>query len=88
MLILSDNKVINSENVLAFTINKTSRFITEYEETGYQIRAYHSGYTDEDNNSDYIIVKSYDLDEKDTAEAELGMIAESMFLGQKVLDLR
>ncbi|MGN0665352.1 MAG: hypothetical protein ACI4KF_02365 [Huintestinicola sp.] len=88
MLILSENKVINSENVLAFTINKTSRFITEYEETGYQIRAYHSGYTDEDNNADYITVKSYGINEKRTAETELEMIVNAILLEEKVLDLR
>lgn len=88
MLILSDNKVINSEKVLAFTVTKTYRFVTEYEETGYQIRAYHSGYTDEDNNADYITVKSYDIDERDTAEAELEMIVDAILLEEKVLDLR
>ena len=88
MLILSNNKVINSERVLAFTLVKTSEFITAYKDTGFQIRAYYSGYTDDNENGDYIVIKNYDLNEKRTAETELEMIVNSIRVGEKVLDLR
>lgn len=88
MLIITENSLINSENVIAFSVARSAYPIPGYKEEGYQIRALHSGYVDNDGNADYVLVKSYAEEQQAKADLEKILTAYLNASDCKTVDLR
>ncbi len=88
MLIITENNIINTEKVFALSVVARHNSYPEYKKTGYQLRALHSGYVDDNGNADYLLVKEYKLEEKNRADTDLGRIVKAYKNGEKIVDLR
>ena len=90
MLIVTEKKIINAVNVFAFTVDRQYDSLPNFETTGYQLRAWHSGYVDDNGNADYILVRSYAKSEEQQAKADLEKILAAYLSASenKTVDLR
>ena len=88
MLIITENSLINSENVIAFSVARSDYPIPGYKKTGYQLRALHSGYVDNDGNADYVLVKSYAEEQQAKADLKKILAAYLNTSGIEIVDLR
>lgn len=90
MLQKTEKKIINAVNVFAFTVDRQYNSLPNFETTGYQLRAWHSGYVDDNGNADYILVRSYAKSEERQAKADLEKILAAFMnaSGIGIVDLR
>ena len=88
MIIITEKSLINAENVVAFSVARSSYPLPGYTTTGYQLRAFHSGYTDIDGNGDYVLVKSYEEEQQAKADLEKILAAFLNTSGIEIVDLR
>lgn len=86
MFIITEKGIINSDQIGAFRVVSQDSAYPGYKLGGYQLRAYHSGYMDDNGNADYFLVKEYK--QADGAYSDLNMIAEAHLNGARAIDLR